>query len=53
MMDLSSEEVIESANSSLSERDWQILLTGAKELRFPVGHIIFDEGEKTNFIYKY
>ena len=52
-MDLSNDELMESASSTLSERDWQILLTGAKELRFPAGHIIFDEGEKVSYIYKY
>lgn len=54
MMDLSTDEVLtESANSSLSERDWQILLTGAKEKRFGSGSIIFDEGDKVPYIYRY
>lgn len=53
MMDLSNDEVTESANSSLSERDWQILLTGAKENRYGTGSIIFDEGDNLTHIYKY
>lgn len=52
MMDLSTDEVTDSASSSLSERDWQILLTGAKELRFATGSIIFDEGDNVTRIYK-
>lgn len=52
MMDLSNDEVTDSASSSLLDRHWQILLTGAKERTFAAGSILFDEGDKITHIYK-
>ena len=52
MSSSSSEQLIEGDDGQLTDRDWSLILTGAKEKEFSADSVIVEQGTQNAFLYR-